>query len=219
MTTHNDAPIFDPEAVLADLDALAIRWPKPDDHPFGPAREGRSVRLDPGYGCGPIETMAIGYFEAAKLLLEACETGDGDAGRLGYPAIFLYRHYIELSLKQVIADYGPVVGIEPNWTTHDLSRLWTLYTEVGHQLGAPADAGDAGAGAIIKVFAAADPGSFSHRYPVDRQGKPNAMAFDRYNPAMLIEVMGALNTYLWGSEEYFHHLASERGASRNGADE
>ena len=218
MTTRSDIPIFDPEAVLADLDALGVRWPKPDDHPFETARAGRSVRLDPGYGCSPIETMAIGYFEAAKLLLEACQTDDGDAGRLGYPAIFLYRQYIELSLKQVIAEYGPVVGIEPNWTTHDLSRLWTLYTKVSHQLGAPADAGDAGAEAIIKVFAAADPGSFSYRYPVDRRGKPNPMAFDRYSPAVLIEVMGALNTYLWGSEEFFHHLVSERGGSVNDAD-
>lgn len=198
---------FDPEGVLAELQATGIRWPKPDDHPFG-TTGGRSIRLDPGVGCSAIETMAIGYYNAARLVLEACEAGDHDAGRLGYPAIFLYRQYIELSLKQVLGVYGPKVGLAPNWTSHDLLHLWELYKNVGAALGAPADVGDVGAQAVIKVFAAADPGSYSYRYPVDRAGKPNALAFTRYSPRVMLEVMEALHTYLWGSEEYFDHLAS-----------
>ncbi|CAM3121638.1 hypothetical protein EJ082_15130 [Brevundimonas diminuta] len=199
---------FDPEGVLADLAASGIRWPKPDDHPFANSSDARSIRLDPGVGCSPIETMAVGYFDGARLLLEACEVEGHKATRLGYPAIFLYRQYIELSLKHVIGAYGPKVGVAPNWTSHDLLRLWDLYKKVGAALGAPPDVGDAGAEAVINVFAAADPGSFSYRYPVDRSGRPTALAFTRYSPRVMIDVMEGLSTYLWGAEEYFDHLAS-----------
>lgn len=200
---------FDPEGVLADLAASGTRWPKLEDHPFAASPDKRSIRLDPGVGCSPLETMAIGYFDAARLLLEACEAEGYKATRLGYPAIFLYRQFIELSLKHVLGVYGPKVGIEPNWTSHDLLRLWALYKEVSTALGAPFNDMDARADAIIKVFAAADPGSYAYRYPVDRTGRPVSLAFTRYSPRVMIEVMDGLNNYLWGSEEYFDHLASK----------
>lgn len=204
----DETPPLDPEALFREFTALGIRWPKPTDHPFASEAGLRSVRLENFSGVGAVEAMGMGYFEAARIILLASEKGGHNALHLGFPAIFLYRQFIELALKHVISVYGPAVGVQPNWTSHDLGLLWRTYQDISSKLGAKADVGDQGAEAIIKVFAAADPGSYSFRYPVDRAGKPNLRPFTSFSPRVLLDVMEGLNTYLWGAEEYFDHLAS-----------
>ena len=58
--------------------------------------------------------------------------GDNNLARdtLVFPIIFNYRHFLEISLKYLLATYGSRVGIEPNWRSHDLAKLWGSVLEM-----------------------------------------------------------------------------------------
>lgn len=59
-----------------------------------------------------------GYRLAAEAVIQAAGDSEHDADRFIYPVVFLYRHRIELALKELLA-YGPDV-VE----THDLETIW-----------------------------------------------------------------------------------------------
>jgi HEPN domain-containing protein len=58
--------------------------------------------------------MAQQYFDAAHLLLESIKRGEWEDYKLVSPALFLYRHSLELLVKGLL-------GVSPR--THDLSEL------------------------------------------------------------------------------------------------
>src|ERR1019366_6638655 len=58
------------------------------------------------------------YFDAASILIEAIRRGDCEDYRLANPALFLYRHWIELTIKSLI---GP--GVKG----HDLGELAEMF--------------------------------------------------------------------------------------------
>ena len=54
---------------------------------------------------------------------------------LVFPIIFNYRQFLELALKYQLATYGAAVGMEPNWTTHYLDRLWGEFLDMLERYG------------------------------------------------------------------------------------
>ncbi len=65
-----------------------------------------------------------GYRRAAQAILQVAEDTPRDVDELIYPLVFLYRHRIELHLKQLLS-----YGSEPP-PTHDLLELWTAIRTV-----------------------------------------------------------------------------------------
>lgn len=188
-------------------------WPKDGDRLFAGAQAPeRAIRLDQGLGCSRIEALGIGYYDAAERLVESALKDRGAAGRLAYPILFLYRQAIELSLKQVIALYGPQVGLAPIWSTHDLQALWNRHVEIAGRLGAMSDPADGVVADLLTEFSKADPGSYNFRYPVDTRGRPIAIVHPTVDLLALRDAMAGLWTYLWGSEEYFDHLVRQTKA-------
>lgn len=45
---------------------------------------------------------ALGYREAAELLGQRCLNSRAEADSLVYPLVFLWRHYVELRLKELL---------------------------------------------------------------------------------------------------------------------
>ena len=92
-----------------------------------------------------------------------------------------------------MATYGPHVGIDPNWHSHDLARLWAAFLAMLDEYGTvDPDEVDPVVGEIVLEFAKIDPGSYAYRYPVDRQGKPLPVAYSDLHLPTLADVMDAV---------------------------
>ena len=108
------------------------------------------------------------YWEAAEKILDESR----DNSFLLHPGLFLVRHYVELTFKQLIHGAGDDVPI-----THRLDVLWQKARRV------PAIAKNKHASqqvlrsiaAYVKELTTLDPTSFSFRYPVDTAGDPRGL--------------------------------------------
>lgn len=69
---------------------------------------------------------AVGYKDAALLIIDNLSLSDSELSKeIIFPIFYLFRHFTELLLKQIIAEYASLVGnrIEiPK--THNLLTLW-----------------------------------------------------------------------------------------------
>src|SRR3712207_4424100 len=116
---------------------------------------------------------------------------------IGYPVTFCYRHYLELSLKQLILTAEDLLD-EPGklpFRSHNLKNLWVRlrpsldrvsvgepYTStVKHQIG---------------QFADMDPGSDSFRFPVGRDGEVLLPGLRSFNLLNMKEIVDGLATWL-----------------------
>ena len=128
----------------------------------------------------------IDYKEAGDLLLaNAVKTGRRNF--MVFPTIFLYRHYIELILKEIILNNWEYLEISPPFPRgHDIYKLWKICRKVMQQTDKLVDTGFAESQEYIEQiiqaynaleadlnkFAEIDPDSQHFRYPVDSQGNP-----------------------------------------------
>ena len=79
-----------------------------------------------------------GYFRSSQILIKSIVEGESSAWSEGITATFIFRHYLELSLKfpstlgRVIRNDGTNVGLEevkPVGRIHHLDKLWELVIE------------------------------------------------------------------------------------------
>jgi hypothetical protein len=148
-------------------------WPKPGDDPF--ALDGSySSRL---IAClnftvdAPWGGYAEGFRRLADIGVAHIERTGRDHDYLVYPILFGYRHYIELSLKEVIRDARQLLdkeGTSPE--THNLEHLWNTAEPL---LRAIADSPDTfrAVRECLGHFARLDPISENFRYPVTTKGE------------------------------------------------
>ncbi len=116
-----------------------------------------------------------------------------------YPVIFLFRHYIELMLKEIIVNNWEYLGIsQPFPKGHDIYRLWEICRKALQETDKLVDPGFAGSqgyveqilptyGALeadLNKFAEIDPDSEHFRYPVDTEGEPIVLKEE-----LLIEIL------------------------------
>ena len=188
-----------------------FRWPQQGDKPFvvGDDPFDNANIADDGFT--RLVLMKDGYKRAADIMVEASAQDRPTRDILVFPIIFNYRQFLELSLKYQLATFGPAVGIEPNWKSHDLAKLWGEFLAMLERYGTEdPDKADPVVGEILLEFAKIDPGSYSYRYPVDRQGNPVPVAFSDLHLPTLADVMEAVAGYFTGCDGY---LSSLRDAS------
>jgi len=139
-----------------------------------------------------------GYKEAADDVIRSALT-KGNAGTLDsyvYPAIFLYRQFLELALKDIYLAYSYDAEDEKikaiDNCSHDLKKIWEKVKPLIFY-------GDPDIPAVeeyILEFSEFDRGSFSFRYPID---KKLALIHDKpkcINLRNLAERMNELASYL-----------------------
>ncbi|QUS37854.1 hypothetical protein RPMA_02510 [Tardiphaga alba] len=186
-----------------------FRWPRAGDLPFTQSKDWSANAYIDRQGHGRLVLMIMGYKKAADLMVEKANEERIDRDTLIFPIMFNYRQFIELSLKHLISQYGPTVGIAANWQSHDLHFLWKVFVDVltdyGH--GAQEEA-DTAVASIITEFAKVDPNSFSYRYPVDRQGRPILLPSQGVDLTALSDVMKGVDGYFTGCDGYLDHLQS-----------
>jgi hypothetical protein len=190
-----------------DLLRRDFRWPTPGDRLFQAAANPDANAYVEKQPRQRLFLMTEGYKKAADTLVDEACKDRFERDCLVYPIIFCYRHYIELSLKDLIASFGHTVGIQPNWNTHDLVMLWQTLQEIfrGYGIGDPEDV-DPVVAEIMAEFSKVDPDSFSHRYPVDRRGKALPSGIESLDVRQLKDVMEALSGYFSGCDGYLSDL-------------
>jgi len=157
---------------------------------------------------------AGGYKRAGDLLVEHGIT-HGEQHALVFPAVFLYRQYIELQLKEIIRSGYRLLDSSihsplgfPNH--HKIDKLWRecrsilkkIDEEEYKKLGKDErckykeclDAVEQG----INEFSEWDPDSTAFRYPVDKRGNPSISALNIISFRNLKELAGGISYLLDG---------------------
>ena len=96
-----------------------IRWPTQGDKAFVTSADpSENANIDE---CERLRLMQMtdGYKKAGDLMAEAAGHDSVLRDTLVFPIIFNYRHFLEISLKYLLASFGSPVGIGPNWRSQE----------------------------------------------------------------------------------------------------
>ena len=119
------------------------------------------------------DIYAQSYKDAGDRLVEYTQTDKTSINFLVFPILFLYRHYLELALKQIILAATKYIEKEQGdiFTNHDLSKLWKRTKDLISEIKMDIQCDD-----IIAVenqilqFYQLDASSQTFRYPIDIKG-------------------------------------------------
>lgn len=178
------------------------RWPKAGDRLLWP---GRDTFLSEGADERNYRLLR-GYKRAGDILIQNALADRADCQNLVFPALFNYRHYIELALKAIIDDHGEVAGVSLEQKDHKLPELWQLFRTVSAAFGCDCSTEAAIAvGECINEFAAIDAGSTVFRYARDVRGKTPALPSDGLDLVRLHDVMNGVENFFECSDLQFTH--------------
>ena len=154
-----------------------------------------------------------GYKESADLLIDNAISSQSIArlDTVVFPAFFLYRQFIELSLKQAILEFG--LG---NWAekivllkrlNHDLYAMWKEFIEVLPEPPSHTEMDTLEVVArYIQEFAEIDKSSFSFRYPITKDLSLIFGEEQRINLKHMKERMAELENFFSGVYAYMDDL-------------
>ena len=107
------------------------RWPEAGDRLLSP---GRDTFLAESADERRFRLLR-GYKRAGDILVQNALTQRYDRDSLIFPALFNYRHYIELALKAIVEEHGAFAGVALGVKNHKLPELWELFTAVAEAFG------------------------------------------------------------------------------------
>ena len=124
---------------------------------------------------GSFERYAVGYLKAGKLIMDWLEQNLRDQDYLVYPLAFLFRHYIELRLKEIYISACQYLDEEQDIPKHhEIMNLWkSAMGKIKH-----IDVGDTTdmekhIERVVKSYSQIDRLSTSFRYPIDKKNNPS----------------------------------------------
>jgi hypothetical protein len=136
------------------------RWPEAGDRLLSPGRDSFLAE-------GAAERnyrLLLGYKRAGDMLIQNALAERYDRDSLIFPALFNYRHYIELALKAIIEDHGAFAGVSLGSKNHKLPELWQLFVKIATAFGNDcSDAEAVAVGGCIDEFATVDVSSTAFR--------------------------------------------------------
>lgn len=181
-------------------------FPRADDELFPVNLSSTDHYYSAWMGTGPSDKFsmyAVGYYDGAVQLVNACITTGHGLEYLVYPAVFLYRQYIELRLKELISKLNYCLNETTGFPhDHSIERLWNTFEAlfIAFDDQGRDEADFTNAKRIIRQFNSVDPG-FAFRYPIDRQG--NASLNMQYiSLSHFAEVMQRLANFLNATIDY-----------------
>jgi len=153
----------------------------------------------PNYNDDALFRYVSGYKEAGDRLVQSLMRNSRHLDLVVYPTVFLYRHYLELRLKQLIREGSHL--LEKPFVLrkqHRLDALWyeckSLLKQIEPKV---ADQEIAELEACIIEFHTIDPLSMAFRYHVDTKDNPSLPPDLRYiNIPNLAKVMAKIDSFL-----------------------
>ncbi|MEA2823988.1 MAG: hypothetical protein QOF03_470, partial [Alphaproteobacteria bacterium] len=142
------------------------------------------------------------------ILIQNALDEPSDRNNLVFPALFNYRHYIELALKAIIEAHGSFAGVSLDSKSHKLPDLWQLFMKIATAFGN--DSSDATAnvvGACIQEFASVDASSTAFRYACNLNGGTPILPTGQLDLLRLHDVMNGIENFFQCAELDFDHKA------------
>lgn len=192
---------------FTDLLEEDFRWPAIGDKLFSAEQPAYGAIL----GHHPEERLhhlTGGYKLAADLLVEQAEAQAWRRRKLVYPIVFCYRHYLELTLKSFLQQYGQLGELTSSWNHHRLEDLWrdyrTLLRAVGEETSE--EQGTRAVEQCVAEFAKIDPASDAFRYPTRRRGQPFGTELEMLDLISLRNTMQGIENYFLAADGFLHSL-------------
>ena len=108
-----------------------------------------------------------GYGKAADIIVDWIGSEKHFQDALVFPVIFLYRQYLELTIKDLIRQGHKLLDIKQRFPkTHKIDELWKICERLVRKI-SPGDSGKElrQIGGLIGDFCRVDPTSMAFRYP------------------------------------------------------
>ncbi len=148
------------------------------------------------------ELMTEGYLRAAQRLVKTISDNAWGVDYMVYPVIFLYRHWFELRLKNIIDLGRQLVQVRESGydTTHSLGRLWPVARDLIQKVWE----GDRPSEfdlieSIISDFEKFDPYSQAFRYPITRNGENQLEGLNEINVMYFSDQMDKIAEFIDGA--------------------
>lgn len=145
------------------------------------------------------------YKDAADSLVEHAKRYKASINFLVFPILFLYRHYIELVLKQLIYTASKYLGnTQYSFKSHDLISLWETTKKLIFELDKFIDDFNIPKDELtavenqIKQFDSLDKSSMTFRYPIDKNGNVFKNLSDYINVENVRQIMDGLYAWFYG---------------------
>lgn len=121
--------------------------------------------------------MARGYRDVARLAFaQIATTGAREYNdSAAYAIIFNWRHYLELTLKDLLYTARAIVNgdVGKQVTHHRLADLWRELRPLMEKFGGTESENFDKVARVVEEFVKYDPDSFAFRYATDRKGRPS----------------------------------------------
>jgi len=190
------------------MDLSGMPWPDAHSSLFRAGTPSRSLAWIPQTS-RQWTIYAAGYLEAGRQLYASWKRCGDDC--LVFPLVFVFRHYVELRLKELILSASSLLDLEPEWQCkHDLKQAWNrLMPILRKAFPEESNQGAENAGRLILEFAARDSISMQFRYPVNNDGKRHLADLERIDVDNFFATMEQLAAFLEGASSAVSAYLSE----------
>jgi hypothetical protein len=100
-----------------------LNWPKKGDAAFKPSVPSADQARLEAFVMPYDGKYLVGFQRAADMIVDAAKTDDRNPDDLFFPVAYLYRHHLELMMKELVRS-GSLDGCEDILGKHDLHKLW-----------------------------------------------------------------------------------------------
>lgn len=180
-----------------DLTGVSIPWPQKGQRLFDLDSSFSNARINFLYE-NKWDIYATGYKEAADSLVNDALTGKITIDFAVYPMVFLYRHYLELRLKDTIIQGRQLIQDSKDLEqTHRLDVLWRNCRIILEKLWPSGSKEDLEIiEGHIQEFTELDMQSMSFRYPITKDGTATLIGLGNFGLGNFRDVMANIAALL-----------------------
>ena len=156
---------------------MSVKWPKKGNKAFAPSlAPGERTRLE-AFVMPSVGDYTAGFQRAADMIVDTANTDNGNPDNLFFPVAYLYRHHIELSLKDLVrlgVRLGALKDCEDCLGDHNLHKLWNKAKDLVQAISSTSPHQDIEATEhVILEFHKLDPDGQAFRYARTKNGEQN----------------------------------------------
>lgn len=143
-------------------------------------------------GQGARSYYRVGYLNTARDTASALRKRHG-TNASAMPVLYLFRHYVELALKDILAAGGAfAIDLSDKKFGHDLAALWREVAQVLDNFGFKATAGQH---SVINELVELDARADAFRYALDRAGQQQFERIGSVDLDALLTAIDDLSTF------------------------
>lgn len=184
-----------------DLFDRPFRWPRRGDEPLRKATKVQHKAELPVDARERSVLLQSGFMRAGKLLVDSALADPLLRWELTLPALYAYRHAIELGLKWTLVTYRQAFDVDcPDLhATHSLKDLWDAFQQLLDAISHPGEEeGNRAARRVVMAFHEWDKQGDAFRYAVRTDGRPIILREEQIDLVRLRDVMEGFANFLGG---------------------